>query len=219
MSPMFRVSIVLTAALAVLAIAPAAQARVPERFFGAMWDREAIRAPEAEQDEQWALMAESGVRTVRAVFWWSRAEPFAGQPFDFGETDADCHPRRAEQHPAAATGPSYARVGASGPRGVRFSAETCRRLHRLSARARASLRAGGIVLGPSSRAPSPSPAPVADLERTPSGLLLEYEGAESERLGARVCPPAQGVGESDRCGRPRGHDRARQPGGFCLGPP
>ena len=48
---MFRVSIVLTVALAVLAIAPAAQARVPERFFGAMWDREAIRAPEAAQDQ------------------------------------------------------------------------------------------------------------------------------------------------------------------------
>ena len=88
MSPMFRVSIVLTVALAVLAIAPAAQARVPERFFGAMWDREAIRAPEAAQDQQWALMAASGVRTVRTVFWWSKAEFSAGQPYDFSETDA-----------------------------------------------------------------------------------------------------------------------------------
>jgi hypothetical protein len=89
MSPMPRVLIACAAALAaVFAVVPAAQARVPERFFGAMWDREATKAPEAEQDAQWALMAQSGVKTVRTVFWWSRAQPSAGQPFNFTETDA-----------------------------------------------------------------------------------------------------------------------------------
>jgi hypothetical protein len=88
MSPMPRVLIAFAAALvAAVAVAPAAQARVPERFFGAMWDREATKAPEAEQDAQWALMAQSGVKTVRTVFWWSRAQFTAGQPFDFDETD------------------------------------------------------------------------------------------------------------------------------------
>lgn len=88
MSPMLRVLIVLALVLSAVAVAPAAQARVPESFFGAMWDREATEAPEAEQDAQWALMAKSGVKTVRTVFRWSKAQPTAGQPFDFTETDA-----------------------------------------------------------------------------------------------------------------------------------
>ena len=88
MSPVLRLCVLLTLALAALVAAPAAQARVPDGFFGAMWDREATTAPEPEQDAQWALMKESGVETVRTVFWWSRAQPVAGQPFDFAETDA-----------------------------------------------------------------------------------------------------------------------------------
>jgi hypothetical protein len=88
MSPMLRVLVLCALALAALAAAPAAQARTPEGFFGAMWDREVTKAPEAEQDAQWALMAQSGVETVRTVFWWSRAQPAAGQPVDFAETDA-----------------------------------------------------------------------------------------------------------------------------------
>ena len=87
MSPMFRVPIVLALALTALGIAPAAQARVPEGFFGTMWDREAITSPEAAQDQQWALMSASGVQTVRTVFWWSKAQFSAGQPYDFSETD------------------------------------------------------------------------------------------------------------------------------------
>jgi hypothetical protein len=74
-------------AAAAVATAPPAQARAPDGFFGTMWDREVTSAPEPEQDAQWAWMAESGVETVRTVFWWSRAQFFAGQPFDFKETD------------------------------------------------------------------------------------------------------------------------------------
>jgi hypothetical protein len=33
-------------------------------------------------------MAASRVRTVRTVFWWSKAQFSAGQPYDFSETDA-----------------------------------------------------------------------------------------------------------------------------------
>jgi hypothetical protein len=105
-----RASIVAVAAL--LTLAAPAQARVPERFFGTMWDREATMAPEAEQDAQWALMAQSGVESVRTVFWWSRAQPLAGQPFDFSETDAMV--ARAARHdldllPIVMHTPSWAR--------------------------------------------------------------------------------------------------------------
>lgn len=88
MSPMAPLSLVLALALAALAAAPGAQARVPDSFFGVMWDREITKAPEAEQDAQFALMAQSGVETLRTVFWWSRAQKSAGAPFDFTETDA-----------------------------------------------------------------------------------------------------------------------------------
>jgi hypothetical protein len=87
MSRMLRTLIASVLAVAGLATAPAAQARVPEGFFGVTWDREATHAPEAEQDAQWALMAGHGVETVRIVFSWARAQPVPGQPFDFGETD------------------------------------------------------------------------------------------------------------------------------------
>jgi hypothetical protein len=87
MSPMGRVLTICALVLAALAAAPAAQARAPDGFFGAMWDREALRAPQAEQDAQWALMKQSGVETVRTVFWWSQAQFAAGQPIDFEETD------------------------------------------------------------------------------------------------------------------------------------
>jgi hypothetical protein len=105
-----RVTIVAVAAL--LTLAAPAQARVPARFFGAMWDREATKAPEAEQDAQWALMAESGVESVRTVFWWSRAQPVAGQPFDFTDTDATM--ARAARHgldvlPIVMSTPTWAR--------------------------------------------------------------------------------------------------------------
>jgi hypothetical protein len=111
MSPMLRVLIVCALALAAVAVAPAAQARVPESFFGAMWDREATVAPEPEQDAQWALMAKSGVKTVRTVFRWSQAQASAGQPFDFTETDALM--ARAARHdinllPIVLTTPSWA---------------------------------------------------------------------------------------------------------------
>ena len=114
MSPMPRALISCAAALAaVFVVVPAAQARVPERFFGVMWDREATKAPEAEQDAQWALMARSGVKTVRTVFWWSKAQFSAGQPFDFDETDGIV--ARAARHdlqllPLVMNTPEWARL-------------------------------------------------------------------------------------------------------------
>ena len=71
----------LLALLALLVAAPAADAakrKVPRGFFGVMWDRDAARAPEAAQEEQWSLMSSSGVESVRTVFSWARAQPDPG---------------------------------------------------------------------------------------------------------------------------------------------
>lgn len=87
MSPMGRVLTVCALVLAAFAVAPGAQARVPESFFGATWDREATGAAEADQEAQWALMAGSGVKSVRTVFYWSSAQATPGQPFDFRQSD------------------------------------------------------------------------------------------------------------------------------------
>jgi hypothetical protein len=51
-----------------------------------MWDRDATSAPDADQESQWALMARSGVESVRTVFHWATAQPEPGVT-DFSETD------------------------------------------------------------------------------------------------------------------------------------
>lgn len=88
MSPMLRVGTIFALVMAAFVAAPAAQARTPDGFFGAMWDRDATNAPEADQDAQWALMRSSGVETVRTVFWWSRAQRSDRAQVDFTDTDA-----------------------------------------------------------------------------------------------------------------------------------
>jgi hypothetical protein len=70
------------------AAAPAAGAAPPHGFYGVMWDRAAAGAPAAEQEQQWALMAQSGVESVRAVFSWARAQPDEGTQPDLSSTDA-----------------------------------------------------------------------------------------------------------------------------------
>jgi len=81
---------ILTTVALLLALAPAAEAakrRVPQGFFGVMYDRAVTRAAEADQDVQAALMARSGVESARTVFSWANAQPEAGKPPSFGDTD------------------------------------------------------------------------------------------------------------------------------------
>jgi hypothetical protein len=82
---------VLTAATLVLLSAwsqPAlAKREVPRGFYGVMWDRDATDAPAVDQEAQWALMARSGVESVRVVFSWAQAQPEPGVT-DFTATDA-----------------------------------------------------------------------------------------------------------------------------------
>jgi hypothetical protein len=91
MPSMLRVltAIALTAALitSVASAAKAAPRKVPRGFHGVMWDRAVTRAPAAELEQQWALMAQSGVESVRTVFSWARAQPTEGAPPDLSATD------------------------------------------------------------------------------------------------------------------------------------
>ena len=79
------------AAAATLLLADAPQAwpatpRVPSGFFGATWDGSAALSSEEEQERQFALMARSGVDSVRVVFSWAEMEP-APLAFDFDRPD------------------------------------------------------------------------------------------------------------------------------------
>ena len=77
MPRMQRPMILLAAALALLALASPAEAarrKVPHGFFAVMYDRATTDAPDATQEQQWALMARSGVESVRTVFSWARAQ-------------------------------------------------------------------------------------------------------------------------------------------------
>jgi hypothetical protein len=75
-------------AAAVVPAATAAPRKVPHGFHGVMWDRAARNAPEADLDQQWSLMAQSGVESVRTEFSWARAQPTEGTAPDLSATDA-----------------------------------------------------------------------------------------------------------------------------------
>ena len=78
----------LLAALATLAVAPAASARVNWGFMGVHWSHEPASASQAAQDVQWDVMASSGVEAVRADFSWPAMQRGRGEPIDFSGTDA-----------------------------------------------------------------------------------------------------------------------------------
>ena len=82
--------IVISAALALICAMPAqaAKRKVPHGFYGVMWNRAGTDADPATRDSQFALMAKSGVESVRTVFSWAQAQPTAGQPPSFSYTDS-----------------------------------------------------------------------------------------------------------------------------------
>jgi hypothetical protein len=77
----------LTIAIAALLVA-ASPAVAAAPFYGVMWDGAVTAAPAADQDAQFALMAATGVGSVRTVFSWSDAQPAADAPPSFAATDA-----------------------------------------------------------------------------------------------------------------------------------
>jgi hypothetical protein len=83
--------VILISVALMLALAPAAEAakrRVPQGFFGVMYDRGAPLAPEGDQDAQNALMARSGVESTRVVFSWAATQPQPALPPDLTNYDA-----------------------------------------------------------------------------------------------------------------------------------
>jgi hypothetical protein len=82
-----RIAPLVAVVAAVCALATPASA-APARFFGVVYDRDVSEAPAATQDQQFALMRKTGVRTVRRVFSWAAAQPDQAQPPNFAETDA-----------------------------------------------------------------------------------------------------------------------------------
>jgi hypothetical protein len=74
--------------LAALALAAPASAKAPHDFFGVVWDRGVAAASAPVQDQQFKLMASTGVQTARAIFSWDAAQPTADQPPSFTATDA-----------------------------------------------------------------------------------------------------------------------------------
>jgi polysaccharide biosynthesis protein PslG len=67
--------------------AGAAKRSVPQGFFGAVYDGEVRTAPPDVQARQWALMARSGVESVRVMFSWDEAQPDPSKPPSFELTD------------------------------------------------------------------------------------------------------------------------------------
>jgi polysaccharide biosynthesis protein PslG len=67
--------------------AVAAERRVPQGFYGAVWDGQAEAISVNQQELHWDRMAESGVESVRTTFSWEKAQPAPGDPVGFAYTD------------------------------------------------------------------------------------------------------------------------------------
>lgn len=83
--------ILIATALALAVAAPAADAakrKVPAAFSGVNYDGGVENDPAAVQDAQTALMARSGVETLRTVFSWRDIQPAENGAFDFSVPDA-----------------------------------------------------------------------------------------------------------------------------------
>ena len=75
----------------VVAAVPAASAAPRSgavRLLRGPLDARAPPWPDDAQDYQWALMAESGVESIRTDFNWIAAQPVRNRPIDFGRFDA-----------------------------------------------------------------------------------------------------------------------------------
>jgi hypothetical protein len=90
MTSMLRLICVLAAAavwLGAVPVADAAKRRVPHGFHGVMWDGPVVSASSRKLEAQWALMARSGVESVRTVFSWRHTQPAPGGPLDLSDSD------------------------------------------------------------------------------------------------------------------------------------
>ena len=103
----------LAVALALMCAVPAeaAKRKVPRGFYGVMWNRAAADVPRELHEAQFGKMARAGVESVRTVFYWSAAQPTAGQPPSFAATDhvvALAAARRIDVLPVVIYSPTWA---------------------------------------------------------------------------------------------------------------
>ena len=110
-----RLPIALACCLALLAVPAKAEAEgsVPDGFYGVMFDGKALRAPVSVQQKQFALMAQSGVETVRATFNWARVQPRRRSRLDWRRIDqlvAIAAARRITVLPVVIYAPGWARA-------------------------------------------------------------------------------------------------------------
>lgn len=90
MSPALRpllLLVVLAIGLSAVPEADAAKRQVPFGFHGMMYDGDIVEGPVQQRRAQWAVMAKSGVESVRTVVSWARTQPTADGPLDFTEAD------------------------------------------------------------------------------------------------------------------------------------
>jgi polysaccharide biosynthesis protein PslG len=83
---LLAIALAAVACLALPATAGAAKRQVPFGFFGTVLDGPVPRADDPTLDAQMALMARSGVESVRTLFDWAGAEPSPGV-YSFASTD------------------------------------------------------------------------------------------------------------------------------------
>jgi hypothetical protein len=83
-----RCAALVALAISLAAAVPAdARRAVPQGFYGAVWDAGLARSSPGTRERQWALMARSGVESVRTVFSWDEAQPSPDAPPSFVATD------------------------------------------------------------------------------------------------------------------------------------
>jgi hypothetical protein len=116
-----RALVIALSAAALLVLAPTAGAqerRVPQGFYGAMWDGRIEAAPLEVQEAEWDRMAMAGVESVRTVFSWERSQQDPGAPLDFAFNDRLVEwaaERNIALLPVVDNAPAWARVESDRP--------------------------------------------------------------------------------------------------------
>ncbi len=196
-----------------LAAAPSADAakrKVPRGFFGTIFDGDVRSGSPTLVDQEFGLMATSGVESVRTNFFWGEVQPSRGTT-TFASTDPIVRETRAARAAAAARGDRRSAVGPQVPGQGGLPAQAGGRLHRLPVRPGQALRPEGHVLD---REPDGAQAPdprVADLERAQPALPVgagQGPGVQAGRPGLRQA--AARVAEHPEEDRPAGEGRARR---------
>ena len=205
------------------------RARVPQGFVGMMADG-VLFDHHVSLAHQLDLMVASGVESLRTVFDWSHAEPYAtcaeippadagkfdcisGVPINFQPTDkivALAAKRGMTLLPVVFDAPPWA---AKTVMPGDFPLPSVRRpVRELHDRARQPLRAARVVLGRQPQASGRSDPDVADLERAEPRAVLADPAVRRHVRGARARRPRR-----DQADRPRRQGRARGNAELRLG--